>query len=113
MMYGQRIRYLREQVGLSQAGLVQVLTARYGEQYHMSPGAIGKYEQEQREPPIDLLIKIAQFFGVSLDYLLGAQPADNLPRLQEVQRKLCTLSNKALDEVDVYIEFQRWRNSRT
>ena len=37
----------------------------------MSRSAIGMYEQGQREPDIWTLAKIADYYGVSMDRLLG------------------------------------------
>lgn len=35
--------------------------------------AIANYESGRNEPSIDDLIKIADFFGISMDYLLGRE----------------------------------------
>ena len=60
-MLGKRIAHLRRQVGLSQAELAGRL--------HISPSAVGMYEQGRREPPRDILVNMAQEFGVTVDYL--------------------------------------------
>ena len=65
-MLGTRIASLRHGCGLSQAELARRL--------HISPSAIGMYEQGRREPSVDILIAIAQEFGVTLDYLLSGHP---------------------------------------
>ena len=70
-MYGRRIKELRESVNLSQEELGNALGDKYGEKYRCTQNAISKYEKEQREPRTDLLIKIAKYFGVSMDYILG------------------------------------------
>ena len=38
---------------------------------NISPSSIGMWEQGRREPDLDNLSRIADFFGVSADYLLG------------------------------------------
>ncbi|MFD2966204.1 helix-turn-helix domain-containing protein [Sphingobacterium bambusae] len=56
------IKYLRARKGLSQQGLADALgitRARYS-----------KYEYGQAEPPLELVVKIARFYGVSIDVLL-------------------------------------------
>lgn len=65
-MLGTRIASLRQGRGLSQAELA--------EQLHISPSAVGMYEQGRREPSVDTLVALSQIFGVSLDYLLSGQP---------------------------------------
>ena len=65
-MLGTRIASLRHGYGLSQAELARRL--------HISASAIGMYEQGRREPSVDILIAIAQEFGVTLDYLLSGHP---------------------------------------
>lgn len=62
-MFGQRLAALRMEMGLSQYQLADKL--------EFSRGQIGNYEQGTREPDFATLIKIADFFQVSTDYLLG------------------------------------------
>lgn len=38
---------------------------------NISYSSLGKYEREEQEPNIDNLIKIANYFEVSVDYLIG------------------------------------------
>lgn len=76
-MLGSQIFKLRKQAGLTQA--------RLAKQLHISPSAEGMYEQGRRTPSIDIVISMAQLFGVSLDYLLtGSEytppcPAEDCP----------------------------------
>lgn len=42
-----------------------------GELCGLSKNIIGKYERGEREPSASSLIAIADFFGISVDYLLG------------------------------------------
>jgi transcriptional regulator with XRE-family HTH domain len=62
-MLGEIIKDLREQRGLTQANLAKLL--------NISPSTIGMWEQNRRSPDNDALKKIADFFNVSTDYLLG------------------------------------------
>ena len=62
-MFGKRLAELRAKMGISQYELAQRL--------HFSRGQIANYEQGTREPDFQTLVKIADFFDVSLDYLLG------------------------------------------
>ena len=63
MLFKDRIRQLRKENNLTQTQLANVLN--YG------CTAISNYESGKNQPSISDLIKIADFFNVSLDYLLG------------------------------------------
>ncbi|MGB9803087.1 MAG: helix-turn-helix domain-containing protein [Desulfofundulus sp.] len=60
---GERLAYLRSQRGLSQAELARLL--------HMGQSTIAMYEKNRRSPDNQSLKRLADFFGVSTDYLLG------------------------------------------
>ena len=75
-MLGARIAVLRRGCGLSQGELAQKL--------QVSPSAIGMYEQGRREPSVDLLVSMAQIFGVTVDYLLTGQPEQIPAQVKEV-----------------------------
>lgn len=62
-MVGNRIKLLREELGLKQEDLAKKLS--------VSPSSIGMYERNLREPNDELTLKFSNFFDVSVDYLLG------------------------------------------
>jgi len=62
-MFDKRLRTLRENKGMSQKELAEALT--------LSPSTIGMYEQGSRQPDHDKLLIMADYFGVTTDYLLG------------------------------------------
>lgn len=59
----QRIRDLREDRDLTQKQLA--------EQLNCSQQVYSNYELGQRDIPTDILIKLAKFYRVSVDYILG------------------------------------------
>lgn len=63
MKYGDRIAYLREQNNLTQ----QQLADKIG----ITRASLSHYEKNRREPDYKTLEKLADFFEVSIDYLLG------------------------------------------
>lgn len=109
MKYNYRLKELREQAEMSQTDLCKALGDRYGEQYRISQNSISKYEQGQREPSLDFLLKVKDFFGVSMDYLLGVSDSKTLPRLSEANDLLKQLSSTDVDEVIKYMEYLKWR----
>lgn len=61
--YGDRIALLREKNALTQEELANKLG--------ISRAALSHYETSRREPDYDTINKIATYFHVSIDYLLG------------------------------------------
>ena len=59
----QRIRDLREDKDLKQRQIAEFLNC--------SQQVYSNYELGQRDIPTDVLIKLANFYDVSIDYLLG------------------------------------------
>ena len=59
----RRIRDLREDMDLSQHQVAQALS--------VTQQAYSNYELGLRDIPTDILIKMADFFGTSTDYLLN------------------------------------------
>lgn len=59
----RRIRDLREDADLSQKRIAEMLG--------MSQTGYSKYETGENDIPTHILIKLADFYGTSVDYLLG------------------------------------------
>lgn len=59
----RRVRELREDQGLTQTQIAKMLG--------MSQTGYSKYETGENDIPTAILIKLAQFYGVSTDYMLG------------------------------------------
>ena len=57
-----KLKYLRKKMGISQLKLAMDL--------NMNQNSISRYENEEREADYATLIKFADYFGVSIDYLL-------------------------------------------
>lgn len=57
-----RIKELRKQRNITQLKLAMDL--------HTTQNTISRYESGEREPGISELVKLADYFGVSVDYLL-------------------------------------------
>jgi transcriptional regulator with XRE-family HTH domain len=72
MGYGQRLKLLRDEKRLSQEEL--------GKVFHLSQSIIAHYEAGRKQPSLHTLNKLADFFNVSVDYLLDRT---DVPNLQE------------------------------
>lgn len=78
-MFDKRLKLLRNEKDLKQSELADILG--------VSNSTIGMYEQGRRYPDLDTLQKIADYFDVSVDYLLGRtdiRKFEDFP--EEVQR---------------------------
>jgi len=58
-----RLRELRESRGLTQAAVADVLLC--------DQSLYSKYERGERSLPLELAAKLADWYGVTLDYLVG------------------------------------------
>ena len=62
-MFSERIKELRNDLNLTQVELAKRLS--------VTKQCVSNWENNNIQPSIDMLIKIADFFDVSTDYLLG------------------------------------------
>jgi transcriptional regulator with XRE-family HTH domain len=79
---GDKIIQLRKQNGLSQSDLAKKIGA--------SRTIVGNYERNSNTPSIEMVIKIAKVFDVSLDYLIGegqlsTYDKDVLKRIEDIE----------------------------
>ncbi len=102
MTFGQRLTNLRQELKLTQKELA--------EKFNISPSSIGMFEQNRRSPDTELLNQFANFFVVSVDYLLGRTDIRNLSQ-SKVETKayhnldIAGLPDEAIKQVEDYIEF--------
>lgn len=98
-MKGNRIKLLREEKQIKQDDLAKILS--------ISPSAVGMYERDEREPNDEITLKLAEYFGVSTDYLLGKSDIRNPEELKNVRfANAGGLDTDGLDEEDM-LELQR------
>ena len=71
MMY-PRLRDLREDNDMTQAALAKMLG--------MSQTGYSKYETGENDVPTQILIKLADFYGTSVDYLPGGERSNAAAR---------------------------------
>lgn len=58
---GKRLRALRESIGVSQAKMAEMIGAQQS--------SVARYETDQTEPSAEILLKYADYFEVSMDYI--------------------------------------------
>ena len=72
-----RLKQIREEKGLSQNELAKKI--------NMTQQRISSYEKGIREPDIETLKILADFFNVSIDYLLGKTDKRNNDKKEELE----------------------------
>ncbi len=97
--FKETVRFLRKQNRMTQNELGDVLGYGYS--------AISNYESGRNEPSINNLIKIADYFNVSIDYLVGHElkidSADNYEYAMKI-KKLSECINTFKKETDEIIK---------
>ena len=63
IILGKRLKELRTEKGMTQKEAAKAFGLNAVTYLH--------YEKDQREPPLKLLAEFAQFYGVTVDYLIG------------------------------------------
>ena len=79
---GERLRILRESVKLSQVKMADLLGVKQS--------SINRYEQGLSAPSLEALVKYADYFDVSMDYIFG--------RTDKPQGKLYNYQPKILED---------------
>lgn len=101
MNLAERIATLRKQKGLSQTDLARATS--------VSREIIGRYERGEAMPSIEVAKKIADTFGVSLDYLAGeginaSFDKKSLTRLQDIEKLDADTKEKIYFVIDNIIQ---------
>ncbi len=63
MNFNERLKYQRENFGCTQKQMAELIG--------IAPRSYQRYESGEREPNIETLVQIADFFKISLDDLIG------------------------------------------
>lgn len=95
-----KLKLLREKKGVSQKEVALFI--------NKTQQAYGKYENDLAEPDIATLKKLAEYFNVSLDYLLDFTPAAkaNSNRVNnKLIDKISHMDEKTANEVQQFVDF--------
>ena len=63
MDFSKRLQSIRKEKGMTQVMVAQKI--------HITERQYQRYEAGENEPPLSVLLRLADFFDVSLDYLAG------------------------------------------
>ncbi|MZP31217.1 helix-turn-helix domain-containing protein [Heliobacterium undosum] len=84
-VFGNRLSELRAKLGWSQQRVCDELEKRYPG-VSLKRNSYSQYETKGNEPEYSMLVKLADLFGVSVDYLLGR--TDTLSPIQYIESSL-------------------------
>lgn len=87
---GTRIKRLIKKNGLSQKEFVDKFNEKYG--YSDSEAIISQYVNNKRTPEIDKMVKIADFFNVTLDYIMCRTDIDSDMSIYDKSKKNISFS---------------------
>jgi len=93
----KNLKKLRQESGVSQQRLADIIL--------VSQQSVNKYENKNVEPDIETLVKIADYFDVSLDYLAGRT------QIREMADK-DKLSDLSSDEVKLIREYRKLKDKQ-
>lgn len=104
-----RLKFLREEKGLFQSDIARILG--------VSIAAVGFYENEKRDMSPDTIIKLAEYFGVTTDYLLGKSDIRNPEELKNIPHAnsggvdITGLDEDDLKELQAQIDYMKWKKN--
>lgn len=102
MAIGERIAQLRKNRSMSQFQLAKTL--------NIATSTLGMYETNKRKPNMEMLEKLADFFGVSIDYLLGRETSDKSDiDLDRAIDNAMSFDGKPVTEHDKKMMKQLWK----
>jgi transcriptional regulator with XRE-family HTH domain len=105
---GNKITELRKQKKWSQAELAKAVNA--------SRDIIGKYERNENAPSIEMAHKIADVFGVTIDYLLGKSTfakynQNDIKRLEDIEKLDSDTKSKLYFVIDTFLRDAKARQA--
>lgn len=98
--FANRIKTLRENIGLTQIELAK--------QFNITSRTISQYERGLRTPDFSLLNQFANYFDVSVDYLLGRTNVKNTKNdspYNELIYKIDSLSADNKKRLEHFVDF--------
>jgi len=98
---GNKISLLRKEKGWSQGDLAEQIAA--------SREIIGKYERNENSPSLEMALKMAKAFGVTVDFLLGegeysSYDKDTVERIKNIQKMDSDTKSVLFNVIDTYIQ---------
>ena len=105
-MLGDRLKELRLNNVLKQSDLLK--------KFNLSSARYSQYENDKRVPDYELLIKFADFYNVSIDYLLGRTNVIKPENIDEndLLAKLNTADSETKASVEQFLNYLLYEKER-
>lgn len=107
-MVGERLRMLREAKGLTKKQAALELGMPYTTYLH--------YEDNSNQPNNEVLVKLAIYYQISVDWLLNYTPKSESPppenKWEALESLLDSLSESEVKEVWSYVKFLHWKRQQ-
>lgn len=105
-MLGDRLKELRLNNGLKQSDLLK--------KFNLSSARYSQYENDKRVPDYELLIKFADFYNVSIDYLLGRTNVIKPENIDEndLLAKINTADSETKASVEQFLNYLLYEKER-
>ena len=89
-----KLSELRNEKGLTQREIAKI--------FNVSQGTYNNWENGKTQPAIEQLVAIADFFGVSIDYLVGREGEDGV--ISSAKDDRINLSDKSRDALYEFLK---------
>ena len=105
-----RLKELRLEKELLQSDIAKIIDK--------SDRIVGFYETEERDMGTETLSKLADFFNVSIDYLLGKSDIRNPIKIDDTSFAnhngidTSGLDKEEIDEIKKQVEYMRWKKEQ-
>lgn len=96
MTIGDKIKYLRLEKGYDQQDICDFL--------NIEQSTLSNYENNRRTPKLEMISKMADFFGVTTDYLLDREVELNKKDQMEIDEYLNNFENELLTQTGLMFD---------
>lgn len=101
MSLGKRLKIERIRKG--------VTTREVSKKFNLGKSTISNYENDYRKPDAEMIRKLAEYYGVTADYLLGLTEHRNVKVLKEDSLPY-TLRNEGVEEIGILDKYAKDKN---
>lgn len=107
-MVKERLKLLRESKNLTKKQVAESLQIPYTTYLH--------YEDGSNQLNNEMLVKLAVFYEVSTDWILGCETQKNLPpetKWETLKQLINQLNDESLKDLHSYIKFLIWKETHS